>query len=123
MNSHQPLGLERESWMPIHRSRRVAAAPAASAAESLQRTGKRMVIAGFVVTIAGVVAYCAVNFAGGVNADMGDLLLRNSVPFATATLAVLGLGTLLWLIGSFTYLRGAMEADDDGAEGAGPAAP
>lgn len=72
-----------------------------------------MILAGFVITIVGVVLYCAICFAGEVDADMGDILFDNAVPFARAMLAVLGLGTLVWLIGSFTYLKGAMDADED----------
>ncbi|MBI2375685.1 MAG: hypothetical protein HYV07_16940 [Deltaproteobacteria bacterium] len=75
-----------------------------------------MILAGFVITIVGVVLYCAVCFAGGMDADMGDILFKNAVPFAQATLAVLGLGTLVWLVGSFTYLRGAMDADEEAGE-------
>ncbi|MCC6900264.1 MAG: hypothetical protein IT377_14895 [Polyangiaceae bacterium] len=79
----------------------------------MQKRGRVMIVAGFVITIVGVVLYCAACFAGGVDADMGDLLLDNAVPFARATLGVLGFGTLVWLIGSFMHLRGAMDADDD----------
>ena len=86
---------------------------ATNRAESLRKAGNVMIVAGFIITIVGVVLYCAVCFAGGMDADMADVLFRNTVPFARATLGVLGLGTLVWLIGSFTYLRGAMDADDD----------
>lgn len=79
-------------------------------AESQQRKGKAMVVAGWVVTLLGVVLYCAATFSAGVDADMGALLTENVVPFAHATLAVMGLGTLLWLTGSFVYLKGAMDA-------------
>lgn len=89
-------------------------------AESMQATGKKLIFAGFVITIVGVVAYCAACFAGGTDVDMQDLLLRNAVPFAHGTLAVLGFGTLVWLVGSFTYLRGATDADADAAEGTPP---
>ncbi|GMU63691.1 MAG: hypothetical protein AMXMBFR34_54540 [Myxococcaceae bacterium] len=101
--------------MPIHqsKSRGETANSRAARAESHQRTGKVLVVAGFIVTILGVVLYCAVTFAGGVDAGMGDILFHNAVPFARATLGVLGLGTLLWLVGSFTYLRGAMDADEE----------
>ena len=92
-----------------------AAAPAR--AESMQRRGKRMILAGFVITIAAVILYCAVCFAGGIDADMGDLLFKNGVPFARGMLGVMGLGTLVWLVGSFTYLRGAMDAEEAGTEG------
>lgn len=128
MNTNHSVGTkERGTWMPIHKNRRRAgAAPPdsrAARAESLQRRGKRMVVAGFVVTIACVVVYCAVTFAGGMSADMGDILFRNAAPAARATLAVLGLGTLVWLVGSFTYLRGALDADEDPDEEAGKPIP
>lgn len=90
-----------------------------SRAESLQRRGKAMILAGFIITIAGVILYCGVCFAGGMDAEMGDVLFRNAVPFGGATLAVLGLGTLVWLAGSVTFLRGAMDADEAAAEAAG----
>ena len=85
--------------------------PRRSRAECLQHNGRRMVVAGFFITVVGVVLYCLACFAGGYSADMGDLLLQNAVPFGRATLAVLGLGTVTWLVGSFTYLRGSMETD------------
>ncbi|NUQ74100.1 MAG: hypothetical protein HUU21_11140 [Polyangiaceae bacterium] len=90
--------------------------PRAIRAEGLQRDGKKMVIAGFVITILGVVMYCAVNFAGEMTDGMNGLAFRNVVPFTWGTLAVLGLGTLIWLVGSFTYLRGMMDADVDSTE-------
>lgn len=100
---------ERSPARPVSRAAR---------AESLQKSGKSWIFAGFVITIVGVVLYCAACFAGGMDADMGDVLFRNAVPFASGTLAVLGLGTLVWLVGSFTYLKGAMEAEEDkGQEG------
>ena len=84
-----------------------------------ERTILAMILAGFIITIVGVVLYCGVCFAGGMDAEMGDVLLRNAVPFAGATLAVMGLGTLVWLAGSVTFLRGAMDADEVAAEAAG----
>jgi len=86
-------------------------------AESMQKRGRGMIFAGFIITIAGVVLYCAVCFSGGIDADMGELLLENAVPFARATLGVLAVGALVWLVGSFTYLRGAMDADDEASNG------
>lgn len=103
---------------PLHRDRGAAAErsvrePPARRAESLQKAGRVMILTGFVITILGVVSYCAVCFAGGMDAEVGDALFRNALPFGRTTLAVLGLGTLVWLAGSFTYLRGAMDADED----------
>ncbi len=119
MNPHpsDSLEMDRDVALPASSvaARRSVERPAAHA-ESTQKTGKSMILAGFVITILGVVLYCATCFAGGADADLGDVLFRNAVPFARATLAVLGVGTLVWLVGSFTYLRGAMDADDDATD-------
>lgn len=90
----------------------------AAKAASREKAGKRMIVAGFVIAVLGIVLYCVASFAGDVGDDMGDVLLRNAVPYARATLAVIGLGTLVWLVGSITYLRGVMDADA-GDEGSG----
>lgn len=76
------------------------------------RRGKAFVIAGWGVTILGIVLYCAVCLTAGVNDDFGEVLLDSVDPFARATLVVMGIGTLLWLVGSLVYLRAAMDADD-----------
>ena len=81
-------------------------------AESQQRIGRWMIVAGFVVTVIGVVGYCLACFAGGLNAGMSDILFSNAVPFARTTLIGLGIGTALWLVGSFTYLHGLITADE-----------
>jgi hypothetical protein len=86
-------------------------------AEATMRAGRLMIFAGVVVTILGVVLYSLACFAGGMDADMGDILFRNAVPFARAMLGVLGLGTLVWLAGSFVYLRGALDADEEVEDG------
>lgn len=116
-NAVLPLGDEADG-----RTRSVPATTPASRAESLQRSGNRLVVSGFVITVVGVVAYCAACFAGGMDAELGDLMFQNAVPFAQATLAILGLGTVVWLVGSITYLRGAMEAaeEPDGEPGSQP---
>jgi hypothetical protein len=89
----------------------------AATAERRQKTGKRMIVAGFVIAVAGVVLYCLASFAGDLGAGMGDVLVHDAVPHARATLAVIGLGTLVWLVGSIKYLNGVMDADqgDDGS--------
>ncbi|MCC7033698.1 MAG: hypothetical protein IT179_12795 [Acidobacteria bacterium] len=97
-----------------------AAVASAADAERRQRTGQRMILAGFVIAIAGVVAYCVASFGAGMSTAMEGVLFDNDVPFARATLAVLGLGTLVWLAGSITYLRGALDADEEAGEAGTP---
>ena len=82
-------------------------------AEARIRTGNALIISGFVVAVIGIVLYCAACFSGGINQEMSAILFDNVVPFARATLAVIGIGTLLWLVGSMMYLKGAMDTDFD----------
>ncbi|MCC7542935.1 MAG: hypothetical protein IT379_42360 [Deltaproteobacteria bacterium] len=94
--------------------------------DARQRRGKMLVVAGWVLTVAGAVIYCLACFGAGADQDLGQILAYGSVPFARGALGVVGLGTLLWLVGSFTYLRAAMDAfepgptDDPAVDGSQP---
>ena len=77
-----------------------------------QRVGDKLILAGFVVTVMGVVLYCVACFAGGVDAGLAAILFDNVVPFARATLIVLGIGSALWLVGSFMCLNGMITGDE-----------
>ncbi|MBI3072590.1 MAG: hypothetical protein HYY84_10790 [Deltaproteobacteria bacterium] len=83
-------------------------------AEVAQRRGKRLIVGGFAVMIVGIILYCTACFAGGVSAEIADILLQNAIPFGRIALAVIGVGVVLWLVGSFQYLKGAMDADAPG---------
>lgn len=97
---------------PSTRTRDAAGVDPLAHAEAQQRIGQRMIAAGFAVTVLGVVGYCVACFAAGLNASMSDILFANAVPFARATLVGLGIGTALWLVGSFLYLHGVIAADE-----------
>jgi len=75
------------------------------------RRGKRLVISGFVVAIAGIVGYCVACLSAAVNPALGASLLENPGWLAGPALGTIGLGTVLWLVGSFAYLSGAMDSD------------
>jgi hypothetical protein len=107
MSSHEPssLSIARDEGRALDESD-----PKALAADA-QRTGKRLILAGSAITVVGVILYCAVCFAGGMDAGLGEILFENAVPFARGALVVLGIGTLVWLIGSYTYLKSALESD------------
>lgn len=79
--------------------------------QGMQWRGKVMVVAGWVVTVVAAIVYCGACFSSGVDADLVEVLTTNAIPVARAALAATGVGTLLWLVGSFVYLRGAMDAD------------
>ncbi len=122
MNADQssPLGIQYADGAVPH-ARRAGGPPGEAArvsttgAERRQRAGERMILAGFVIAIAGVVGYCVASFAAGTSTTMEGILLDDDVPFARAALAVLGAGTVVWLAGSITYLRGALDADEEAA--------
>ncbi len=85
-------------------------------AEQRMRRGKQLVISGFIVAAVGIVAYCVACFSAGVSQELGSALLENPGWLVGPTLGIIGLGTLLWLVGSFLYLSGAMDSDPDGPD-------
>jgi hypothetical protein len=93
-------------------------APAApdiyAVAERRMRRGKRLVISGFVVTVAGIIGYCLACFGASQNVTARSI--EEAGWFVTPALGVLGLGTLLWLVGSFLFLCGAMDGDPEGPD-------
>lgn len=87
-----------------------------AAAERKMQRGKRLVMSGFVVSVVGIIGYCATCFTAGVNQDLGSALLDNPAWLVGPALGVIGLGTLLWLVGSFVYLSGEMDSDPSGPD-------
>ena len=85
-------------------------------AEQQMRRGKQLVISGFIVAVVGIVAYCVVGFTAGVNPELGSALLESPGLLVGPTLGIIGLGTLLWLVGSFVYLNGVMDSDPNGPD-------
>jgi cbb3-type cytochrome oxidase subunit 1 len=85
-------------------------------AEQRMRSGKHLVISGFIVAVVGIIAYCVVCLSAGVNQELGSTLLKNMGWLVFPTLGVIGLGTLLWLMGSYRYLIGAMDSDPAGPD-------
>ncbi|MBI2522266.1 MAG: hypothetical protein HYV97_17735 [Bdellovibrio sp.] len=83
-------------------------------AERRMRLGRRLVVIGFVVSILGVIAYCVGCFNVTLNQEIGGVLYDNPGWLLTPTLGTMGLGTVLWLIGSFIHLKGAMDSDPEG---------
>ncbi|MCK6527443.1 hypothetical protein L6R50_07715 [Myxococcota bacterium] len=95
---------------------RVTRVQAYAKAEQSMRRGKRLVIGGFAVAVIGIVGYCVACIGAGLSQDVGAYFLGNPALLVGPALATIGLGTLLWLVGSFFYLTGAMDSDPDGPE-------
>jgi hypothetical protein len=85
-------------------------------AEQQMRRGKHLVISGFIVAVVGIVAYCIACFSAGVNQGLASAFLESPGWLVGPTLGIIGLGTLLWLVGSFVYLSGAMDSDGNGPD-------
>jgi hypothetical protein len=85
-------------------------------AERRMLRGKRLVISGFVVAVLGMIAYCLACFAAGMNANLGAALIENPGWLIGPAMAIMGVGALLWLVGSFLYLLGGMDSDPEGPD-------
>ncbi len=85
-------------------------------AEQRMRRGKQIVISGLIVAMVGIVAYCVASFNVAVNQGLGPALLESRGWLLGPTLGMLGLGILLWLVGTFVYIVGAMDSDPNGPD-------
>ena len=85
-------------------------------AEQQMRRGKRLVIGGFIVAVVGIVAYCVACFSAGVSQELALAFTASPGRLVGPMLGIIGLGTLLWLVGSFVYLAGAMDSDANGPD-------
>jgi len=85
-------------------------------AEQRVRRGKRLVVGGFVVAVAGVVGYCVACLSAGIGQDPGAHFVESPRPFVGLALGIIGLGTFLWLVGLIIYLNGAMDSNPDGPD-------
>lgn len=64
------------------------------------RTGRKLVIAGFLISILGILLYCLPTVSSEIT--MG----------ANSGLTVLGLGVLCWLVGAVKYLNAVIDSND-----------
>ncbi len=85
-------------------------------AEQRMRRGKQVVISGLIVAMVGIVAYCVASFNAAVNQGLGSALLESRGWLVGPSLGMLGLGILLWLVGTFVYIVGAMDSDPNGPD-------
>ena len=67
------------------------------------RNGKNLVIAGFVISIVGIILYCMASFSTGFGQD--------EPVFIKESLGVVGAGVLVWLVGAIKYLNAAIDSD------------
>jgi len=80
-----------------------------SVAERRMREGKRLILVGFVVAVVGIIAYCVV----GLSAPAPGTASNGLEGMVAPSLGIIGLGTLLWLIGSIVFLIGGMDSNAD----------
>ena len=73
-------------------------------AEGQMKFGKRLVISGFILSIIGIIAYCVANFNMTLNQEYNGILVSHSPKLVIPTLGIIGIGVLVWLIGTFIGL-------------------
>lgn len=100
---------ERGSALATERSQAYAGA------ERRMQRGQRLVVTGFVLALLGVALYCVACFGVGVSGYAAVSSPENAEWAIEAALWILGLGTVLWLVGLFGYLGGAMDSDPEGS--------
>ena len=105
-----------QTHVATHVSAPLSKAQIYARAERQMHHGKRLVIGGFAVAVLGIVAYCIVGLSAGVNQQLGSAFVESSEWLTAVTLGTIGLGTLLWLVGSFLYVSGGMDGDPDGPD-------
>lgn len=97
------------SRTPVQPEASAAAQGVYAAARRRMRRGRQLVVSGFVVTVLGILAYCLTCFTvgqGGGARPFGD-----PIWLVGTCLGTIGLGTLLWLIGSVQFFSGALDSD------------
>ena len=85
-------------------------------AERIMRRGKRLVISGCLVATIGMVAYCALSLEADASQQPATTQFEALDRFTGATLGVVGVGTFLWLLGAWAYLRGGLDSDPSGPD-------
>ncbi len=85
-------------------------------AEQRMQRGRRLVISGFIVAVVGIVAYSVASFNAAAIQELGSALLESRGWLVGPTLGIIGLGILLWLVGTFVYVVGAMDSDPNGPD-------
>lgn len=78
--------------------------------------GKLLVIVGFGVLAIGIFTYCLIGVAAEPNQVFGMPSVTNSSRLSITAQAAMAIGTLLWLVGSFQYLLGAVDSDPEGPD-------
>jgi hypothetical protein len=73
-----------------------------SAAEAEIRLGKGLVVAGFAVSIVGIIVYCTAAFSAESAQELSGL--------GKLGLLIVGAGVVSWFSGAITYFRGAIES-------------
>ena len=66
------------------------------------RSGRALVIAGFILSILGIVFYCVDSFAA---------IGQPDAPLISGNLSVLGAGVLMWVVGAVKYLNAAIDSN------------
>ena len=87
----------------------------ALAAQRMRRS-KWLVLSGLGVSVAGIIVYCIICFSAAIASEPSSTFLAGPRWLAGSSLGIIGLGTLMWLVGSFDFVRAAMDSDPNGPD-------
>ena len=73
--------------------------------------GKKFITSGVVLSIIGIIGYCVTNFNMTINQIPANADVASSGSMLIPTLGTIGVGALIWLIGSFIHLKGSINCE------------
>lgn len=78
--------------------------------------GKRLVIAGFLVALIGMLLYCVASFSVDTNQQVASTLQAGTRWPVFASLGVVGVGAFLWFVGAIVHFKGGIDSDPSGPD-------
>jgi hypothetical protein len=86
-------------------------------AERQVRQGKRLVITGFFVALIGAFLYCGALYRVDANQQLSSTVLQANTEWSViASLGIVGVGVLLWIVGAIVHFIGGVNSDPSGPD-------
>lgn len=82
----------------------------------IRERGRRWILSGWVISLAGVFLYCRALFATEADGDLATMLGHTGVS-GWAALILIAIGVVFWLSGNLVYLKDALDSQEVGPDG------
>ena len=87
-----------------------------AAVARVRERGRRWILSGWVISLAGIFLYCRALFAAETDGDLPALLHRTGIS-GWAALLLIAVGVAFWLAGNLVYLKDALNSPEVGPDG------